>query len=109
MKTYFYTEIIEVDTLYSALESLEIDPKEFEELSQLIEERIHHTVLDVVLTQLEKENHQEFLTHVANENHQEALNHVREHIKQAEEHIKRAVHTLRDSLHKDIIMSRLSE
>jgi len=61
MTKIFYDHLIVFEEVLTELDSYELEPEERSELVILIEENLHHTVLDVILTNLPKEQHEVFL------------------------------------------------
>ena len=62
MAKIFYDHLVMREEIVKELDRYEIAVEERDELVQLVDETLHHHVLDVILTHLPKEKHQEFLT-----------------------------------------------
>ncbi|MCR4329259.1 MAG: hypothetical protein NUV65_01800 [Candidatus Roizmanbacteria bacterium] len=103
MKKQFYTHLIEIDTLYTHLDSITITATEKDELLLIIDSTIHHVVLDVALTHLPQHAKKDFISHVKNENHKKALLLLRSHRANIEETIKKEIDLLMNEFRKDIL------
>ncbi len=73
MAKIFYDHLVMRDEIVKELDRYEIAVEERDELVQLVDETLHHHVLDVILTHLPKEKHQEFLTKCHSAPHDEKL------------------------------------
>ncbi len=105
-KKHFYHNIIETDSLTSALQDLNLDPDEHKHLEMLIESTIHHEVIDAILSELSQEDKKVFLQHLASENHESVWNHLMDKVDNIEEKIKKAAEELKNELRKDIEETR---
>lgn len=57
----FYDHLVSIGEVITEIESLEIEESEKEELARLVDETAHHEMVDVILTHLPEEYHEEFL------------------------------------------------
>ncbi|PJE62847.1 hypothetical protein COU88_02780 [Candidatus Roizmanbacteria bacterium CG10_big_fil_rev_8_21_14_0_10_39_6] len=103
MKKQFYTYLIEIDTLYTHLDSLTLTATEKQELILIIDSTIHHVVLDIALTHLPQHAKKDFITHVKNNNHTKAMLLLRSHVADIENTIKKEVEILKNKFKKDIL------
>lgn len=104
MSKVFYDRYIEFEEIEVEMKGLELSAEEKEELNHLIDETIHHRVLDRVLTHLPKEHHEHFLEKFHNAPHDESLiNYLDEKIEQSvEEHIKDEMDKLKKEILEDL-------
>ncbi|MBI1863060.1 hypothetical protein HYS00_03000 [Candidatus Microgenomates bacterium] len=102
MNKYFYDHLIQIESLYVELDALKLSPSEKAELSALIESQIHHTVLDLILSNLGEEDKKLFLLHHANNNHDEVWSLLNKRIDTVENKIVTTVEDLKKMLHEDI-------
>lgn len=58
----FYDHLTVFEEITIELDKYKFDRQEREEIVRLVDENMHHRVLDVILTHLPKERHQDFLT-----------------------------------------------
>lgn len=99
---HFYSHIIEIDSLYIALDDIELDPEEKTELHGILETTIHHVVIDTVLSELSEEHKKTALSHIAEQKHDDLWTLLKDQIHNVEEKIKSAVHAMKNQMHKDI-------
>ncbi|CAN5189810.1 hypothetical protein BH11PAT1_BH11PAT1_3540 [soil metagenome] len=103
MKQYFYSHIIETESLLIALNKMVLSEKEKVHLLSLIDSSLHHTVLDAILSELSESDKRVFLTHVVSNEHDKLWNHLNEKVDNIEDKIKTAANQLKKQLHDDII------
>ncbi len=106
MKKHFYTHIVEIDSMFIALDLLDIKKEEREELIVIIESSVHHVVLDTVLSQLSEEDKKTFLSHVHSEKHDAVWELLQGKTKNIEKKILKAVEKLKKDLHRDITKAK---
>jgi len=99
---HFYHHLIEIDSIHLALDELELDPEEKQDLIIIVDDNIHHTVLDTVLSELKNSDKKAFLALVLAEDHGEIWHLLSEKMENAEDKIKKAVNSLVAKLHEDI-------
>jgi len=102
MKKHFYTHLIEIDTIYTELETLPIQRHEKDELVEIVHSTIHHVVIDIVLSELPEEDKKTFLSHIHREDHDSIRKLLKEKTQGTEMKIKNAVEKLIKELHQDI-------
>ena len=101
-KKYFYTHIIDTSTLSLELGNMDLNPKERMHLISLMDSNIHHSVLDLILSELNPMDKKTFLTHLASENHDKVWKFLNEKVENIEEKIKKTAEDLKKELRKDI-------
>lgn len=106
MKKHFYSHIVEVNSVYIALDLLDMKKEEREELIVVIESSVHHVVLDTVLSQLSEEDKKTFLSHVHAEKHDTIWELLQKKTKDIEKKILKAIDKLKKDLHKDITKAK---
>ena len=102
MKTYFYSHIIETESLIVEIEKMGLRDEQKTHLIGLIESNLHHVILDAILSELSTEDKKKFLEHVAREKHEEIWGLLRNKVDNIEEKIKKAADDLKRELHEDI-------
>lgn len=102
MKKRFYNSIIEVNSLFVALDKLSLRKEEKEHLILLADENLHQMVLDAILSELSEEDKVTFLSHLAKDDHNAVWDFLNEKVEHIGDKIRKAAHDLRDELHKDI-------
>lgn len=102
MKKYFYTHLIEVDSVYTVLDLLDMKTHEREDLMIIIESTIHHVVMDTVMSNLSDEDKKVFLTHVAKDYHDGVWHLLSTKARNVEKKIIKAVDKVKKEFHTDI-------
>jgi succinate dehydrogenase flavin-adding protein (antitoxin of CptAB toxin-antitoxin module) len=108
MQKHFYTHLIEVESIYTVLDLLEMSTDERKELMIIVDSTVHHVILDTVLTELSEEDKKSFLSHLAQDNHEEIWTLLNNKMKQPEKKIKKAVDKVKKDFHSDMkrVMSK---
>lgn len=99
---FFYDDLVEIDSLYVAIEELGVDEEMRAELESLIDRQLHHTILDLVLSKLTPEDKQLFLDHHSRAEHDKVWGLLRARIENVEDEITRVSKELVKELHEDI-------
>ncbi|MCA9371580.1 hypothetical protein KC726_01655 [Candidatus Woesebacteria bacterium] len=108
MHKHFYTHLLQIDSIIIPLDTMELLPEEKNELLVLIETQVHHVVIDTVLSELSEEHKRIFLANLEEDNHETIWKHLKEQIEEVETKIQQAVHTLQQTLHQDMVMTKLA-
>jgi|SRR3989338_9887899 len=109
MQKHFYTHIVEIDSLYSALDEMDLNSQEKHELILIVESHIHQVVVDTVLSELSEEDKKMFLMYLAHNRHDEVWEHLKKNIENVEGKIRKAVDDLKKDLHTDIKESKVKK
>lgn len=99
---HFYSHIVDTSALIVELADMDMSHKERIHLIALLESNIHHTVLDVVLSSLSKDDKKTFLFHLHADNHDEIWKLLNSKTDSIEDKIKKAAEELKKELYKDI-------
>jgi len=99
---HFYHSIISMESLRVRLDLFEFTPQEREKLMEIAERTLHHSILDLVLSELSEKDRKLFLSHHASENHDEIWSLLTGNIKNIEKKIKVTAETVSQKLHRDI-------
>lgn len=99
---HFYHHIVVIDSIHIGLDSLDLEPHEKEELVMLVENNIHHAILDAMLSELEEGDKKVFLAFVLSNNHNEIWKMLSFKVRDAEEKIKKVVTDMLKKFHDDI-------
>jgi predicted dinucleotide-utilizing enzyme len=102
MKKNFYSHIVEIDSVYTVLDVMDMTVEERQELIVIVDATVHHVVMNAVLSQLSESDKKLFLTHLAAENHDEIWSLLNEKVKDVEKKIRREVDKLKKELHEDM-------
>lgn len=108
MSRIFYDIHIHLEEIEIELDKLEISHEEKQEMEHLIEEMVHHRVLDRILTHLPRHHHAEFLDRFHKAPYDDKLlSWLDSRIeKSVEEHIKEEMEKLKKKILQDIQGSR---
>lgn len=101
--SYFYSHIIEIESVISALDELNLKDDHKSHLASLIDSTIHQTILDVILSKLSSDDKKAFLWRLReNPQDKKLLEFLNDKIDNVEEEIRQAVKEVKKELHKDI-------
>ncbi len=102
MTTYFYSHLIETESLIVALNELELSEEEKIHLIGIIDSSLQHAILDAVLSELSEADKKIFLNHLADEDHEKIWQFLNGKIEHIEDKIKKVAEDLKQELHRDI-------
>lgn len=106
MEKHFYSHIIDLEKLLEALNTLEISWEEREELFQIAHSHIHHTIMDMILSELSENDKEVFIDLVSNDDNNSVWEHLNQKVENIEQKIISAAHAIRDELHEDILETK---
>lgn len=99
---HFYHSIVSMDALRVRLDLTEWSDEEKATLMDLAERTLHHSILDLVLSELSDQDKRVFLEHHAHERHKEAWSLLRDRIESIEDKIKKTADEVAKKLHADL-------
>lgn len=102
MKTFFYSHLIEIESLIVEFDNLELSKEQKTHLADLIDSSLHHTVLDAVLSQLSPEDKRVFLIHLKEDDRDKIWKFLNEKIDKVEDKIKEAADDLKSEIKNDL-------
>lgn len=103
---YFYTHLIEIESVVEELDRLDLSKEEKMHLSQLLDSSLHHTILDAIFSQLSEEDKKVFASHLQENKHERIWKFLNEKIDGVEDKIKNVAKDLKIKLHKDLKEAR---
>lgn len=108
MSKIFYDHLIVLEEVGVELDKHDLSSEEREEIEQIIEETVHHRVLDRILSHLPRHHHADFLDRFHRAPHdEELLKYLDEKIEESvEKHIADEVGKLKRELLEDIKSSK---
>jgi len=62
MAALFLDRLIEIEEVIAVIDSHDLDPQERDELVHLVDEILHHHLLNLILNHLPKEHHSDFIS-----------------------------------------------
>lgn len=98
----FYTHLIEYESILVELDKLELSDDEKRHLAALIDENLHHKILDAVLSELSEEDKKTFLLYHHHNEHDKLWKLLNEKVDKIEDKIKKAADDLKEEMRKDI-------
>lgn len=102
MKSLFYSHLIEIETIISELDKMDLSNEEKLHLANLLDSSLHHTILDAILSQLQDQDKRVFMQHVTEGNNEKIWQFLNNKIEGVEDKIKKAAECLKAELHKDL-------
>lgn len=99
---HFYSEVIETESIYLELDSLNLSDSEKTHLKKLIDSSIHHAVLDTIMSELSEQEKKIFLSHLAVDDHDKIWKHLKSNITDIEKKIFETTEKIKKELQKDI-------
>jgi len=73
MSNVFYDHLVNIGEIMAIVDVTDLSQKEREELAELIDNTMHHHILDEILTHLPVEHHKPFLERLAHAPHDPGL------------------------------------
>lgn len=102
MKKRFYSDVVETSSISLALADMELSQEERKHLIDLVEENLHQSILDSVLSELSEKDKMEFMQLYAEGDDQKIWKLLNERVEHIEDKIKKTATELKKELHKDI-------
>jgi len=111
MSKLFFDKYISLSKLEKTFSQLEATLEEKHELWQLVDEIIHHRVLNCILTELPKKNHEEFLVKLHSAPHSEdLLVYLKEKIvKDIDTFLSMEIKSIENEILKDLVGTKKSK
>lgn len=106
MKQQFYTHLIEIESVTSELDKLDLSEEQKIHLTGLIDSSLHHTILDAVLSELPPQDKRVFLNHLQDGDHSKIWKFLNEKVDNIEDKIKKTADDLKEELKKDLKETR---
>lgn len=102
MSKYFYSHLIEIDSLVIELNKMDLSDEEKNHLILLTESSLYHAILETILSELSDEDKKIFLKHLVNEDHDKIWQLLNKKVIDIENKIKKTANDLKIQLHEDI-------
>ncbi len=102
MRRYFYSHIINLDSLIFAIGEMDISQEEKDKLEQLAHEQLHSTIIDVILNELTERDKKIFLANLNYESQEIIWKHLNQKADKIGEKITQAAVDLKKVLHHEI-------
>jgi DICT domain-containing protein len=99
---YFYSNLVEIETLIVELDEMELSETEKHHLAKLADESLHHAIMDAILSKLPDEERRKLMEHVSLEKHDKVWQTLNKHISEVENIIRETAKEVKEDLKKDI-------
>lgn len=98
----WYSHLVETESIIIELDQMDLSSQEKLHLAKLVDSSLHHTILDVVFSQLSDEDKRKFVSHISENDHIKIWKFLNGKVKDIEVKIKKAAENLKKELHKDL-------
>ncbi len=102
----FYSHLIEIESIIVELDQMGLSSREKTRLAAILDDSLHHTILDAIFTQLSDEDKKVFVMHLSKGSHDKIWDFLNKKIDHVEDKIKAVAEELKKELHKDILEAR---
>lgn len=99
---YFYSHLIEIESVVTELDKLDLSAEQKAHLADLVDSSLHHTILDAVLSKLTPSDKKVFLNHLKEDDHAKIWQFLNGKVDKIEEKIKQIADDLKSQLQKDL-------
>ncbi len=99
---YFFSHLIEIDSVIIELDKLDLSPEQKLHLAGLIDSSLYHTILDAVLSELTPAKKEIFLNHLKEDDKDKIWQFLNGKIDNIEIKIKKVADDLKEELQKDL-------
>ncbi len=99
---YFFSHLIEIDSVIIELDKLDLSPEQKLHLAGLIDSSLYHTILDAVLSELTPAEKEIFLNHLKEDDKDKIWQFLNGKIDNIEIKIKKVADDLKEELQKDL-------
>ncbi len=106
MKKHFYHSVVETSSISLAIAEMDMNNEERKHLISLVEENLHHAILDAVLSELSDRDKQEFIELFAEGRDDDVWRLLKDRTNNIEDKIKKTADDLKKELHTDIEESK---
>ena len=102
MKKHFFSHLVQLDAIHLHIEELALEDSQREEIIELIDNSLYHTILDAILSELSEEDKKIFLSHMVEDDHDKIWKLLNSKIENIDDKIKKAAEVIKKELHEDI-------
>lgn len=101
-QNFFYSHLIEIESIIVELDQMDLSDEEKLHLTQLIDSSLHHAILDAVFSELSNEDKRVFINHLNEGDHERIWSFLQGRIEKVEDKIKKVADDLKKELHEDL-------
>ncbi len=102
MTKYFYSHLVDLDSLLKELDSLDLSKGQKKELEKIAHDNVHSAVTDAILSELSETDKRKFLTLLTAGADEKIWEHLNDKIDKIEDKIEAAARQIKTELAKDI-------
>lgn len=99
---HFFHSLVSMDSLRVRLDLLDLSDLDKDQLMEIAERTLHHSILDLVLSELSEKDKKLFLEWHASEKHEEIWQLLNANVINIEKKIQATADTIAEKLHKDL-------
>ncbi len=99
---YFFSHLIEIESINKSLDEMDLSDEERLRLAELIDSSLHHTILDVILSELNDQDKRVFMQHITSNDHDKIWQFLNKKVDDVEVKVKKVVEELKNQLHNDL-------
>lgn len=100
---FFYSHLVEIDTIISKLDELDMTDEQRKHLASLVDSTVHQEILDIIFSKLSDEDKILFIEHFQKDpENLEIMKFLNEKASDIEDEIKEVVGRIKKELHEDI-------
>lgn len=99
---FFYSQLIEVESIIIELDKMDLSADEKLHLTQLIDSSLHHAILDAVFSELSDQDKRMLVNHLNKGDHEKIWSFLQGRIENVEDKIKKVADDLKKELHQDM-------
>lgn len=103
---YFYTHLVEIESLVVELDDLGLSAKEKKELAALVDSMIHSSIMEMIFLELNEHDKEKFIEYLKNDEKDEIWEFLNKRIDKIKDKIKTVADELKEDLKKDIKQSK---
>lgn len=102
MNNYFYTHLIEFESIILELDQMDLTDEQKSHLASLVDSSLHQAILDAILSELSDIDKRAFMQHLDKRDHEKIWRFLKEKVDGVEDKIKKAAEDLKKELHQDL-------
>lgn len=102
MQRYFFSHLVNIQTIHLKLQDLDLEDEEKSELVNLAHDTLHYEIINAVLSQLSKEDKKIFLRQMTMDDHPALWRFLNKKIDKIEEKIQKMTDDVVSQMHADI-------
>lgn len=99
---YFYTHLIEIESIIIRLDKIKLSDEQKLRLTQLLDSTMHHVILDAALSQFQEPDKRVFMNRLVENNHDKIWKFLNEKVEGIETKIKKTVDELKEEFVNDL-------